>query len=73
MPRLRPPPLQHLWKRFPQQGEHEVPQVSPTPQRYLSFKRVFIQNRNSLQADALSSSASEENGWHRHRMCRSLN
>ena len=37
MPRLRPPPLQHLWKRFPQQGEHEVSQVSSTPQRFLSF------------------------------------
>ena len=28
MPRLLPPPLQHLWKGIPQQGEHEGAQVS---------------------------------------------
>ena len=31
MPRLLPPPLQHLWKGIPQQGEHEGTQVSKAP------------------------------------------
>ena len=28
VPRIRPSPLQYLWKGISQQGEHEVPQVS---------------------------------------------